>query len=301
MLIRLGVTFHSVFYAPFTVARQRGLFEQEGLDLRAETLGDGRLLLAKLERGELDAGIGGIMRSLVSYDRGERQIPIHFARINDRDGFFLLGRSASFDWPDLLGRRLLIFAEAPTPWYVMRGLLRERGLDPDQVEVLEPRPAPEAAEAFRRGEADFLEAPGPIAEALVRDGAAVIVREMAAELGPLPYSSYCARPEFLEQQPERISALARAHIAALAWMQQASAAEIWQTIQPAFAAEEPEPLARAVARYQRLGIWSGDATLPRASYDRLADLLLRGGLIQRIAPYELVCRDDLTRAALSGA
>ena len=30
-----------------------------------------------------------------------------------------------------------------------------------------------------------------------------------------------------------------------------------------------------------------------------SDLLRRGGLITRIAPYELVCRDDLTRAALA--
>ena len=56
---------------------------------------------------------------------------------------------------------------------------------------------------------------------------------------------------------------------------------------------------RAVERYHRLGVWSSDATLPYASFDRLADLMQRGGLIQRVAPYEACCDDTLTRAALA--
>ena len=299
MRMRLGVTFHSVFYAPYFVALERGLFAREGLELETTMPGDGRVVLAGMERGELDVGLGGVMRSMVSFDRGDQAPPIHFARINDRDGFFLLGRAAPFDWPDLLGRRLIIFSEAPTPWYVLRAFLLERGLDPDRVSVIPDLPATEAAEAFRRGEADFLEAPAQVAEGLVRDGAAVVLREMARELGPLPYSSYCARPDYLERAPEAIRALTRAHVAALRWMGAAGGAEIWTTIRPSFPGADDELSRRAVERYHRLGTWSSDATLPRASYERLADLLRRGGLIARIAPYDLVCRDAPARAAIA--
>src|SRR5438034_768766 len=224
MRIRLGVTFHSVFYAPYFVALERGLFAAEGIELEAEAFGDGRLVLAGMEQGELDVGIGGVMRSMLGYDRDESGMPIHFARINDRDGFFLLGRSETFDWPDLIGRRLILFSEAPTPWYVLRAFLLERGLDPDRISVVDNLAAPEAAAAFRAGQADFLEAPAHIVEELVRDGAGLILREMAREAGPLPYSSYCARPAFLDQQPEAISALARAHVAAPRWMPATSGA-----------------------------------------------------------------------------
>src|SRR5205823_4585778 len=272
-----------------------GLFKAEGIDLVAQAFGDGRLVLAGLAQAELDVGIGGVMRSMLGYDRGEGDLPIHFARINDRDGFFLLGRSQPFDWPDLIGRRLILFSEAPTPWYVLRAFLIEHGLDPDRISVVDDLPAPEAAAAFQAGQAEFLETPAHIAEALVRDGAAVIRREMAREIGPLPYSSYCARPAYLNQQPEAVAALIRAHVAALRWMQAASGAEIWETLRPSLPDAGPELFSRAVERYQRLGVWSSDATLSRASYDRLAELLQRGGLISRVAPYELVCRDELTR------
>jgi NitT/TauT family transport system substrate-binding protein len=128
----------------------------------------------------------------------------------------------------------------------------------------------------------------------------VVVREMARELGPLPYSSYCARPALLNEQPETLRALVRAHVAALDWMRAASGAEIWAAIRPAFPGADDEVYARAVERYRRLGVWSSDATLPWASYDRLADLLHRGGLISRVAPYELVCNDAITRSVLPG-
>jgi NitT/TauT family transport system substrate-binding protein len=243
--------------------------------------------------------LGGIMRSLVSYNAGEPDAPLHFARVNDRDGFFLVGRSEAFDWPDLLGRRLILFSEAPTPWYVLRALLRERGLDPDQIEAIPGLPAPEAAEAFQRGEADFLQAPAQVAEALVAGGSAAIVREMAREAGPIPYSSYSAQRAVLDTQAEALGALIRAHVAALAWMRAATGAEIWETIAPSFPDADAAVYRRAVERYHRLEVWSSDATLPRASFDRLAELMRRGGLIERVAPYEACCDDSLTRATLA--
>jgi NitT/TauT family transport system substrate-binding protein len=302
MRLRLGLTFHTVFYAPYYVAEQRGLFAREGLEVRAAKLGDGRLVLAGQARGELDVGLGGIMRSLVSYDRSAGEAPLHFARVNDRDGFFLLGRDAAFDWPDLLGRRLILFSEAPTPWYVLRTLLLDRGLDPDRVEVLAGLPVDQAAAAFRRGEADFLQTPAHVAEALVAEGTAVVVREMAREAGPMPYSSYSAHPAVFVEESEALRALIRAHVAALEWMRGASGAEIWNTIAPSFPeAAEPAAYRRAVERYHRLGVWSSDATLPRASFERLADVMHRGGLISRVAPYEGCCDDSLTREVLAEA
>jgi NitT/TauT family transport system substrate-binding protein len=300
MRLRLGLTFHHVFYAPYYVALQRGLFAEQGLGLVTTVPGDGRLVLAAQASGELDVALGGIMRSLVSYDAGERDAPLHFARVNDRDGFFLVGRSERFDWPDLQERRLILFSEAPTPWYVLRALLRERGLDPDTIQAIGGLPAPAAAEAFQRGEADFLQAPAQVAEALVAAGSGAVMAEMAKEAGPIPYSSYSARRTVLDTQGEALGALIRAHVAALAWMRAATGAEIWETIAPSFADADATVYRRAVERYHRLGVWSSDATLPRASFDRLADLMRRGGLVERVAPYEACCDDGLTQMVIAG-
>jgi len=303
MQLRLGEGIHSVFYAPLYVALHKGLFAHEGLEVSFTAFGEGRRLYAAMERGEVDVCVGGIMRSLVAFDQGAASVAVHFANVNDRDGFFLLGRKTDseqqFTWADLLGRRLILFSEAPTPWYVLRAVLREQGLDPDQIEVIQNLPADEAARRFREGAADFLEAPANIAEALLRDGA-VLLREMARVAGPIPYSSYCTRLQVLNEQTELIAAVVRAHMAALRWMRTASGAEIWEVIEPSFPGGEPEIMPRAVEHLRLLGTWTSDATLPRHAFDRLAELLRRGGLITRIAPYELVCDDRVVRALNAG-
>ena len=130
-------------------------------------------------------------------------------------------------------------------------------------------------------------------------GDAAIVAEMAHEAGPIPYSSYSARRVVLDTQAEALGALIRAHVSALAWMRAASGAEIWETIAPSFPDADAAVYRRAIERYHRLGSGRRTRRCRIASFDRLADLMHRGGLIQRVAPYEACCDDSLTRAILA--
>lgn len=297
MRVRVGETYHVVFYAPFYVAHRLGLFERQGIQLEVDVYGASTALSGAMDRGDVDIGIGGIMRSLVAFNRGEPAVPVHFARINDRDGFLLLGHEPKFDWPDLLDKRLIVFAEAPTPWQVMRSLLAGKGLDPDRVHAVADVPLGRIAAAFRDGAADFVLTQAHVAEELLRGGDALLLRSMAEEAGALPYSSYFCRSDYLTRNEESLRPFVRAHVDALNWIAQHDGAEVWDVIAPAFAGEDQALLRTATERYHAAGTWSSDSTLPRASYQALAQALQRGGLIQRVAPYELVCSDLLAREA----
>jgi hypothetical protein len=54
---------------------------------------------------------------------------VHFAAVNDRNGFFLLSRMPRrrFTWSDLVGRTVLSFGGAPTPWLCMLAVLKRAG------------------------------------------------------------------------------------------------------------------------------------------------------------------------------
>jgi ABC-type nitrate/sulfonate/bicarbonate transport system substrate-binding protein len=224
---------------------------------------------------------------------------VHFARVNDRDGFLLLGRTARFDWTDLLGRRLIVFAEAPTPLFVLRAHLRAKGLDPDQLQPVTDVPLSEHAAAFRRGVGDYVLTQAHVAEELLASGDAVLLRAMADEAGPLPYSSYYCSGDYLQTGAEVLRRLARAHAAAMRWMRNHPGKEIWEVIAPGFAGEDAALLRAATLRYRALGVWDSNTALPRSSYLRLAESLNRGGLIARVPPYELICDDIVAREAES--
>jgi NitT/TauT family transport system substrate-binding protein len=309
MTLRIGEPYHVVYYAPLHVAYRGGFFEREGLDVELVPSPTFAVSAAALQSGAMDVALGGIMRSLVAYDCDESLVPVHFARVNDRDGFLLLGRTSpplrmgegrgegAFDWPDLLDRRVIVFSEAPTPWQVLRALLLRKGLDPNRVEPLTDVPIGQVADAFRSGMGDFVLTQAHVAEDLLRSGDAVLLRAMAGEAGPLPYSSYYCAPDYLQSATETVRAVARANAAAMRWMRSRTGEEIWEAIRPAFAGGDDETLRAATVRYKSLGVWGSDTTLPFESYDALATAMKAGGLITRVAPYELVIRDQPARDA----
>ena len=114
--IRVVVAFHSIFYAPLPVAIHGGHFLAEGLEVDPETPALAAGTVGALQRGDADVALSGIMRSFELADRGDAP-PVHFAAVNDRNGFFLLSRQPqpSFGWSDLIGRTVVSFGGAPTP------------------------------------------------------------------------------------------------------------------------------------------------------------------------------------------
>src|SRR5262245_53652021 len=126
--VRVMTPFESPFYAPVHVARALGHFADQQLDVTVSAAPTSGGTVGALQRSEIDIALGGVMRSLELADRGGPFLP-HFAEVNSRNGFFLLGRRtrAGFSWKDLVGATLIGFAEAPTPWQCLLTVLRRHG------------------------------------------------------------------------------------------------------------------------------------------------------------------------------
>jgi len=287
--MRLSVMepFHSLFYAPQYVALGLRHFADEGLEVDIATSGPGRTTVSGLLDGSLHVSMGGIMRSLDLADREGRFLP-HFAEVNSRNGFFLLAREPrpTFTWPDLRGRTVISFAEAPTPWQCMLTVLRRNGVDPSDVKIRRDLLVPDAMAAFLRGESEFLETGQPMVEELLDRGAAHLVASMGEATGPVPFSSYMTTPEFLSTRREVVLAFSRAHQRTQRWMAERSGAEIADVIAPWFSDVEPRIRTRVVERYHGQGTWARDPLIRRSGYDYLHEILRSGGFIRGSHRYE---------------
>ena len=293
--------FHSIFYAPQSVALYGGHFAAEGLEVEVRTAGGAQTPTRALLDGSARVCLGGIMRSLDLADRGGRHL-VHFAEVNRLNGFFLLARERQqdFAWSALAGRTVISFAGAPTPYLCMLDVLRRHGVDPARVTFVRNLHGAEAIAAFRAGSADFLEAGQPTAEELL-DAGAHLVASMGEATGPLPFSSYMTTPETLRGDPALVLAVTRALHRAQRWMAARDATAIAGVIGPAFP-EIPEPLrVRAVGRYLRQGTWARTPVIERAGYERLEAILLAGGFIRRRHRYADLVSTEAARRAVETA
>jgi NitT/TauT family transport system substrate-binding protein len=280
-------SFRSLFYAPQFVALHGGHFAAEGLDVTVRTAGGGLNSADALLEGIVEISLGGIMRSLDVADREGRVLP-HFAEVNSRNGFFLLGRTPHphFRWRDLAGRTVLSFAEAPTPWQCMLTVLRREGVDPATVTIERHRPLAEKVAAWRAGHGDFLETGQPVVEQLLLEGAAHLVVSMADATGPVPFSSYMTTPERLRTDGDLVLGFTRAVYATQRWMVKADPSEIAAVIGPFFADIPEEIRLRAVSRFARQGTWPAGPVIRRERYEYLQQILLDGGFIKDRHRYE---------------
>ena len=278
--------FRSIFYAPQFVALYGRHFADEGLDVSVVTAGAGITTTGALLDGHAEIALGGIMRSLDIADRGGPFL-VHFAEVNQRNGFFLLSRvpRPRFSWADLVDKTVVSFAEAPTPWQCMLTVLRRHGVDPRRVRIERTLPLAEALAAFKDGHGDFFETGQPFTEQLVADGAH-LAASMGEATGPVPFSSYMTTPRFLREERDVVRRFARALSRAQRWIAAADAKQIAELIAPAFADIAPEIRRRAVARYLAQDTWSRTLIISRAGYEYLETILVDGGFITRRHRYE---------------
>jgi NitT/TauT family transport system substrate-binding protein len=279
--------FRSIFYAPQFVALYGRHFANEGLDVTVVTAGGGVTTTGALIDGHAEIALGGIMRSLDVADRGGPFL-VHFAEMNQRNGFFLLSRvpRPDFTWADVVGKTVISFAEAPTPWQCMLTVLRRHGVDPRTVTIERTLPLAAARAAFERGHGDFFETGQPFTEELLAEGRAHLAVSMGEATGPVPFSSYMTTGRFLRDERDVVRRFTRAFYQAQRWIARSDAKQIAELIAPAFPDIAPDIRQRAVARYLAQETWSRDPIVRRPGYDYLETILLDGGFITRRHRYE---------------
>jgi NitT/TauT family transport system substrate-binding protein len=297
--LRVVVAFHSIFYAPLPVAIRGGHFAAEGLEVDPETPALAGGTVDALLSGVADVSLSGIMRSFELLDRGGARL-VHFAAVNDRNGFFLLSREPRprFAWSDVVGRTIISFGGAPTPWLCMQAVLRRHGVDPARVTFRRDLSTPDAIAAFRAGQADFIEHGPPVIDQLVADGTGHLVASMGEATGPVPFSSFMATPEMLTKQRDVLLRFVRGLYRAQRWMAASTAQEIAAVVAPVFGDIDPVIRVAAVERYLKQSTWAPDPVLTRRGYDTLQDILLAAGFIKKPHPFEALVDTDIARAAV---
>jgi len=297
--LRVVEAFRSLFYAPLPVAMHGGHFAAEGLEIELATAEQAAATADALQTGRADVALSGLMRSFELLDRGAARL-VHFAAVNDRNGFFLLSREARprFAWSDLVGRTVISFGGAPTPWLCMQAVLRRHEIDPARVTFVRNLSTPEAVEAFRARKAEFIEHGPPVVDQLLANGTGHLVAAMGDATGPLPFSSFMATPETLARDRELLVRFVRGLHRAQRWMAGSPAAEIAAVVAPAFADIDPGIRVRAIERYVRQSTWAPDPVLTKSGFDALQEILLAGGFIKRRHRFEDLVDTDIARRAV---
>ncbi len=300
--LRVMDTFRNLFYTPLYVAVAGGFLYAEGLDVMLGTVPDGKSAVGVLRSGEADIIQSGIARSLMDMDAGHEDAPLHIAEINQRDGFFLVGRkpAENWKWTNLEGVSLIAVGFTPVPLMSLKAAMKRHGVSEAKVRLIAGLSAAEALSRFRSGGADYIQMPNPQARQLVHEGAGHIATPVGADLGYLCYSSFAATPEFIEIHPETIQKFVNGFYKAQQWLVTSAASEAAARVAPFFPGIGSEVIEASIREYKAQQTWATTPLIGRDGYDAMRDLLIEGGLVKSRAPYERLVRPQFAQRAIGG-
>ena len=258
--IRIQFTRFSAFYSPLIATVAGGFLEKEGLEGDLSVAEHGVSALEALLRGDVDLVQSAPSQAFASAEKREMPPAVHFAQINNTDGFFIAGRKANsnFTLQDLKGKRVIV-DHGGQPLHMFNYACHKVGLKLSDFEAIDAGSADDMVTAFKRGEGDYVHLQGPAPQQLEIEGSGVVVGRLGDWVGPCAFSSLASRSDWLETN--EAVAFMRAFRAARQWVNQTPALHVANSEIAYFPGISVEALTEAIVAYQALGCWAGQVEI----------------------------------------
>ena len=298
--VTLNEVAHSIFYAPQYAAIELGYFEEEGIDLTLVNGGGADKVMTALISGDAQIGFMGSEASIYVYQEGSQDYAVNFAQLTQRAGNFLVGRQPEpdFKWEDLRGKKVLGGRAGGMPQMVFEYILKKHGLDPKtDLAIDQSISFGLTAAAFTSSDADYTVEFEPFATTLELEGSGYVTASLGTESGYVPYTAYCARKSYMEENPAIIQKFTNAIQKGMDYVNSHTSEEIAKTIAPQFKETPVEKLTVIVDRYKEQDTWKEDTIFQKESFDLLQNILEEAGELDSRVPYEDLVTTEFSEKA----
>ncbi len=282
--ISIQFTRFSAFYSPLIATIAGGFLREEGFEPTHSIAALGKSAIAGLLDGSVQIAQSAPSQGFGPLEKGEQPPAVHFAQINEKDGFFITARNADpgFSWDKLKTGKTLVDHGAQ-PLAMFKYACFRKGLDWKSLPIVDAG-IDTMDQAFRKGSGDHIHQQGPSPQQLEHDGVGHIVASVGEAIGPLAFSSLAATRQWLATDDAK--RFTRAYRKARAWLIATPAAQVAEVEAAFFPNIHRDVLAQTIATYQKLGCWTPHVEITRPAFEVTLDVFEYAGLISKRHRYE---------------
>ena len=283
-IISIQFTRFSAFYSPLIATMAGGFLKEEGLEPKFSIAPAGKSAIAGLTDGSVHVAQSAPSIGFGPLEKGEAPPAVHFAQINEKDGFFIAARKSDtqFTWDKLKAGKILV-DHGGQPLAMFKYACFKSGLDWKALQIFDAG-METMDQAFRDGTGDYIHQQGPAPQQLEHDGVGHVVASVGEAIGPLAFSSLAATRDWLGT--DEAKRFTRAYRKARAWLIRTPAAEIAAAEASFFPGIHRDVLTHTIATYQKLGCWTPHVEITRPAFEVTLDVFQYAGLISKRHKYE---------------
>ena len=300
-VIQLNEVTRSVFYAPQYVAIANGYFEEEGLELEITTGQGADKVMTAILASQSDIGLCGPEAAIYVYNEGKEDYAQVFAQLTQKDGSLLVSKEPieNFKWEDVKGKTVIPGRKGGVPYMTFEYVLKQNGINPEiDVNLDDSIKFDLMAGAFTGGEAEFVTLFEPTASMTEDAEKGYVVASVGEAAGEVPYTAYCAKKSYIEENSEIIEGFTRAIYKGEQFVEEHSANEIAEIIQDFFPDTTVESLTKSVQTYKDIDAWKENPILKEEAFNKLQLIMTEAGELDKKAPYEMIVNNSFAEKVI---
>lgn len=293
--IQLNEVTRSVFYAPQYLAIANGYFSDENMEIEITTGQGADKVMTAILAGQSDIGLCGPEAAIYVYNEGKEDYVEVFAQLTKKDGSFLVSKNPTdnFSWKDLIGKTVIPGRKGGVPYMTFEYVLKQNGINPQTDLVLDDSIKFDLmAGAFTGGTAEYVTLFEPTASMTEAAGKGYVVASVGKEAGEIPYTAYCAKRSYIQNNKETVEGFTRAIYRGQKWVKEHTAQEIAEKIKDFFPSTTVEALAESVQSYKDIDAWNETPYLKKEALDKLQEVMKEAGELEKEAPYEKIVNNS---------
>lgn len=275
-----------VLYLPLYVAKDKGLFEQQGLDVRIANSGGDDKAFAAVISGEAQFAQGDPTFVAISKEKGGPGVVV--ATIVNKAPFWLVStknitiNSAS----DFKDKKIVTYLAPSTAYTLTVKLAQDKGLEAGKdYRIIQSQFGSELGPLFS-GEADAsLTLPPTVQEAV--DKGAKIIFSYPQEFGDMAVTGLTTTEEYISKNPEMVRKVVFAYQEALDYIY-SNPEEAKQVAIARFSNLNPQSVRDAVDLAINDGVWPISAETSEESWDKAVQIRVQVGDIKNPPAYNEV-------------
>lgn len=297
--VKLCEVTHSIFYAPLYIAINNGYFDDENINIQLSNGGGADKVMTAVISGSADIGLMGPEATIYCHVEGQRDYPVIFGQLTQRDGSFLVGRNPEpdFEWSSLAGKHILAGRPGGVPAMTLQYVLNEHGVSTSDGKLFDTSVGFDAMVGTFESDKSIAYTTmfEPTASEYVKSGKGYIVASVGEASGNVPYTAFSAQKSWLTENNDTAKAFLRAVLRGYTFMTENTPEVVAESLEKSFVGTSRESIADAVKSYLKIQAWAETPVMSKASFDKLQEIMENAGTLKERADYNLAVDNTIAQ------
>lgn len=292
--VKVNEVTHSIFYAPFYVAINKGYFTDEKIEIELTNGGGADASMSAILSGDADIGLMGPEASIYVVEGGAKDKPVVFGQLTKRDGSFIVAKRdyPNFTLADMVGKEIIGGRQGGVPAMTLEYCITNAGLQigtgANKVNLNTNVAFANTASVFETTDAEFCTLFEPTASELCSAKGYYIVSSVGMLSGEVPYTCFQTKSSFLEKNEYLCERFLRAVYRGYRFLLSASVDEIYSALAPSFAGVSQASIITSINSYIQADAWVDNPAMTEDAYNNLQTIMENAGYLDSRVDFDQV-------------